>query len=588
MKMIEKIIDTALNGENMILRAPSGFGKTITVLTATIPILEKIEDKKMLWLCRTHRENNRVIEEIKKIKNLPNAINAITIEARVKLCIKDMDKSLKKDHEAFSILCSEMKKQGKCEYYDKRSIEKMEIPQICGTKEIIELCRREAVCPYEVVKEKAATRRIIIANYNYILIPQMFKTLNLKLKDTILVVDEAHNLPEIAINMEVEKLTIKGLEETILEMEREGLTHEINVIEKLMKIIVKENVEAALEKDYIRNIIEGEGYNLEDLTLKLITEGNRVRRKLAREGKNPISHIHHVGKFLRKLQNVMEKEEYAIFSGNNELWIECFDATNTLRKIYNIFNATISMSGTIDEKYGELIGLEKYNYEEVTYANSRRNTLSIIVENVSTEYEERSPKMYRKINEYIFMIAENFKRGIGIFTASYEVLEGLIEAGIRNLMKPMYIEDPNEDSKTIEWKIEAYKEKAREEGAIYMGVCGGRASEGEDFPGREMDIVLLVGIPFPEPSIRIKKRNEYYMKKFGDKGKLYGYILPAIWKASQAAGRVIRGPEDKGVIVYMDGRYKKYCDLLPEWLKPSKIVNEPEQLKEEITLFFTP
>ncbi|MEM2813556.1 MAG: ATP-dependent DNA helicase [Candidatus Methanomethylicia archaeon] len=587
-ELIEKVMDTILNGENIILRAPSGFGKTITVLTAIIPILEKLEDNRVIWLCRTHRENNRVIEEIKKIKNIPNTINAITLEARTKMCIKSLDKDLKKDHEAFSILCSELRRQRRCEYYDKKKIEGIEIPQVCGVKELIEICEKNNVCPYEVAKREASIRRILIANYNYMLIPQIMKTLNLKLKNSILIVDEAHNLPEIAVNMEMEKITIRGLEETIIEMEREDLIQEIEIIEQLMKIIVKEsNVEVVIEKDRLKRAIEEVCGNLSDIALKLITEGDRIRHRLAKEGKKPISHIHHLGKFLKKFQSIVEKEEYAVFSGNSEMWIECFDPSNILRKIYGTFNATISMSGTIDEKYGELIGIQKYKYVKTTYTNSK-NILPIIVENVSTDYEERSLEMYQKINEYIFILSENTKMGIGVFTASYKVLEGLIEAGIKKLMKPIYIEEQNEDPRTSEWKIEAYKEKARNEGAIYLGVCGGRASEGEDFPGREMDIVLLVGIPFPEPSIRIDKKNEYYEKRFGEKGKLYSYILPAIWKASQAAGRAIRGHEDKGIVVYLDRRYKRYIDLLPEWLKPRKIIKEPEQLKEEVIFFFTP
>lgn len=587
-ELIEKVMDTVLSGENIILRAPSGFGKTITILTALIPILERIEDNRVIWLCRTHRENNRVIEEIKKIKNIPNTINAITLEARTKMCIKSLEKDLKKDHEAFSILCSELRRQRKCEYYDKEKIEGIKIPQICGVKELIEICEKNNVCPYEVAKREASIRRILIANYNYMLIPQIIKTLNLKLRNSILVVDEAHNLPEIAVNMEIEKITIKGLEETLIEMEKENLTQEIEIVKQLMKVIIKEsNMEVVLEKDYLKRTIEEIYGDLSDVTLKLITEGDKIRHRLAREGKKPISHIYHLGKFLKKLQNIIGREEYAIFSGNNEMWIECFDPSSILRKVYSMFNATVSMSGTIDEKYGELIGIQRYRYVKTTYTNSK-NILSIIVENVSTDYEERSLKMYQKINEYIFILAENIKRGIGIFTASYEVLNGLIKAGVKNLMKPMYIEEQNEDPRTSEWKIEAYKEKARDEGAIYLGVCGGRASEGEDFPGKEMDIVLLVGIPFPEPSIRIYKKNEYYEKRFGEKGKLYSYILPAIWRASQAAGRVIRGHEDRGIVVYLDRRYKRYIELLPEWLKPKKVVKEPEQLKEEIIFFLTP
>ena len=586
LEAIKEVMEIVTLKGHLILRAPSGFGKTITILTATLPILERETNWKMIWLCRTNRENNRVIDEMRKISNIPSNINAMAIEARAKLCIKDIGQDLRKDHEAFSILCSEMKKQGKCEYYNKLRIENVKLPQICGVKELMEVCERNDACPYEVAKRRISNTRIIVANYNYILMPQILKTLNTKLDNSILVIDEAHNLPEIATEMEMEKITLRGLNETTLEMIREGVEEYKWITDEIIRVIEGNEEVKVVDKNYLKIILEERCGDLNQLASSLIKIGDHIRRKIARDGGKPVSHVHHLGKFLMKFYETLGKEEYEIFSGNGEMWIECFDPSKMVRRMYKMFRATISMSGTINESYGELIGLENYRYREVSYIE-RRNILTILVPNVTTDYDARGPKMYQKICEYISIVAENINTGIGVFTASYEVLEGLLNAGIRSIRKPMYIESRNESPKINEWKIEEYKRMAKTGGAIYVGVCGGRASEGEDFPGEEMDIVLLVGIPFPEPSIRMQKRNEYYEKRFGENGSLYSYIIPAIWKAAQAAGRVIRGPEDRGAVVYLDERYKRYIKLLPEWLKPRKIVREPEQLKEELTLFLT-
>jgi DNA excision repair protein ERCC-2 len=400
------------------------------------------------------------------------------------------------------------------------------------------------------------------------------------------VVDEAHNLPEVATEMEIEKVTVRGLDETSLEMMREGVEEYKWIIDEMLKVMEKSGEDRVVDKIYLKNVLEEKCGSLSQLASTLIKIGDNVRRRIARSGGKPVSHIHHLGRFLMKLHETLGKDEYELFSGNGEMWIECFDPSNIVKRMYKMFRATISMSGTINENYGELVGLENYRYIEVSYIE-KGNTLPILVPNVTTDYDMRGPKMYQKICEYISIVAENINTGIGVFTASYEVLEGLLNAGIRSIRKPMYIESRNESPKINEWKIEEYKRMAKTGGAVYVGVCGGRASEGEDFPGEEMDIVLLVGIPFPEPSIRMRKRNEYYEKRFGENGSLYSYIIPSIWKAAQAAGRVIRGPEDRGAIIYLDERYKRYIKLLPEWLRPRKIVREPEQLKEELTLFFT-
>ena len=50
-----------------------------------------------------------------------------------------------------------------------------------------------------------------------------------------------------------------------------------------------------------------------------------------------------------------------------------------------------------------------------------------------------------------------------------------------------------------------------------------------------------------------------------EKARTYGYILPAVWSAVQAAGRAVRGPEDRAIVLLADDRYKRLRRLLPRW-----------------------
>jgi DNA excision repair protein ERCC-2 len=80
-----------------------------------------------------------------------------------------------------------------------------------------------------------------------------------------------------------------------------------------------------------------------------------------------------------------------------------------------------------------------------------------------------------------------------------------------------------------------------------------------------------VGVPYAEPTPRVKAQIDYYEKCFPGLGREYGYILPAMKKASQAAGRPIRTLEDKGAIVFLDYRFStNYCrNFLPSWITNS-------------------
>ena len=103
---------------------------------------------------------------------------------------------------------------------------------------------------------------------------------------------------------------------------------------------------------------------------------------------------------------------------------------------------------------------------------------------------------------------------------------------------------------------------------MLLGVLGGRNSEGEDYPGDEMETVVIVGVPYARPNPKETVRIEYFESQFPQKGRLYGYQLPALRSASQAAGRSVRKLEDRGAIVFLDDRYATpLCKrLLPNWI----------------------
>jgi DNA excision repair protein ERCC-2 len=99
---------------------------------------------------------------------------------------------------------------------------------------------------------------------------------------------------------------------------------------------------------------------------------------------------------------------------------------------------------------------------------------------------------------------------------------------------------------------------------------GGRISEGMDFPAEELEIALIVGIPYPKPSARQRALQQYYDIKFR-KGWEYIVEAPTARKLLQSIGRLIRDEKDKGVAVILDKRaprFKKYIKDLKESKDP--------------------
>ena len=66
-----------------------------------------------------------------------------------------------------------------------------------------------------------------------------------------------------------------------------------------------------------------------------------------------------------------------------------------------------------------------------------------------------------------------------------------------------------------------------------------------------MNSVVIVGVPFAEPTPKIKAQIDYFEKHYPGQGREYGYVIPAIKKASQAAGRPMRTLEDRAAMIFL-------------------------------------
>ena len=215
---------------------------------------------------------------------------------------------------------------------------------------------------------------------------------------------------------------------------------------------------------------------------------------------------------------------------------------------------------------------------------SEHNVQGFIIDKLSTKLADRTPENYDKMCEVIAEAANNTPANTGVFTASYIVLKGLLDAGIQTYInKPFFNETTKMTSTSNDRMVDEYKRLADKGGAVLMGVLGGRSSEGADFPGAQMNTCVIVGIPYARPTTRIESQIGYLDEQFYKKGREYGYIIPAIRRAAQAAGRPIRSINDRGLIIFLDYRFSQpYTSrFLPAWLKQNTQLLEYEHGKIE-------
>jgi DNA excision repair protein ERCC-2 len=319
--------------------------------------------------------------------------------------------------------------------------------------------------------------------------------------------------------------------------------------------------------------------------------GILIKKSLLADGKFPRSSIYTMGYFMLKWHETANDQSYTNLVSryvskegipSARLEIVALDPSKTTLPVFSSVYASVIMSGTLQpmEAYVKITGLPEDTV--ITILPSpfpKEHILPLISCGVTTAMEKRTPEMYKKITQKLKEIVANTPANTGIFVPSFQVLNALLASGLKNgLNKSLYCEHRNMTSRENEGMVAEFKERSKHAGAVLLGVQGGRSSEGVDFPGDEMNSVAIVGLPYAEPTPKVKAQIDYFENRFPGCGREYGYVLPAMKKASQAAGRPIRTPDDKGAMIFLDHRFSSaYCRrFLPAWIQENLEIVQDE------------
>ena len=619
-ELIEFIEACVAENLNCVVESPTGSGKTIAVLTAVLKKARK-EGKKIIYVARTHEQCDRVIEELKAVyKKLDeesdmqksedeksreeNFAKGISLKAKKELCLHEIIREKIVDLEEAYFACSVLKREGKCSYY-KNFLEKdFELSEPLFSNEIKEQCRILEACPYEVSRELAKQSNVIACSYLYIFVPEIRKnflsSIEAELGDSIVIVDEAHNLAKLGVEIKSAVLRKTSVDRAREEAIENGLSEISDFLKELSDFMEKNRAEEKeCESSLIFEIVRDIGM-VDDMLLY----GEDIRERKLMLGKRPRSFIYSVANFLAYWLSIASSESnaYAFFISEEEskrtgkkiprFEILCLDPRKACEEIFDNAYLTIAMSGTLTpvKDFCEIVGIKNYKSISLPSPFPEDNIIALADPSITTLGSMRSSEMYNRIADKISALSRVIPGNFLVFFPSYVVLESVLEKGI-NVDKELFTEKQDMSSSENNAMIKKFK-KSRN--AILLGVQQGRNSEGQDFPGEEANAVILVGIPYAIKSPKIEAQIRYYNRVYNNKkwlrysiGEYYGYFLPAYRALNQAAGRAHRKLSDKAAIVFLERRVafdKKVLVNISPWIREKlKITANPER---ELARFF--
>lgn len=587
------------HGSTLFVSAPTGTGKTVSVLFPAIRALGGERCEKVFYFTPKATTAMAARDTLDDIAKSGAKIRALIMHSKERLCKN-------------GLVCRE--RRGKC----KNSVQNKladavlalynEDITVISADKISEISEKYTVCPHELALSYAELCDVVILDINYLFDPEVYikRFFNQK-RDYAFLIDEAHNLPERAreiysADLSEEDIISPAISPTInqhspIKAEAQATAKEIY---DLFYPYLKDNVffddegnekSAAHISDLptkLYNILE----NLDKVTENAIFDAAVAKDENAEEREKLLKeYSRNIKRFYNALLRFDSSYELFVFLEEKQIKMRCFclDPAREISKRLKIGSGAVFFSGTLSPiyYYKSVLGGERRAEVIETPSPFDSGQLSVsIMDKISTRYSERE----RTLEAVCRAIAATVSARRGnymIYSPSFAYSEALSKRFSEKYPKIKVLTQRRDMTKREKDAFLAEFKKVDKSYLVGFSVLGGIYSEGVDFSGESLIGAIIVGIGIPQLSYEREAIAAYYQDKL-EEGKEFAYIYPGINKVLQAAGRVIRGEEDRGAIVLIDDRFDDplYKKVMPRLWSGMEFIGEPKALRERLDSFW--
>ncbi len=447
------------------------------------------------------------------------------------------------------------------------------------------------VCPYEMLLLAAQKSDVVVVNYHHLfdeeIRNQLYGSLGIEPHEILLLIDEAHNCGEVMQG--VMNVAVSGPALAQAERELFGLRKYMKQAAAVTQIIrnitvfmqgLRNSHEAEDWFDpsiFDRMVVRGSLYrDMSEVVDDLMQISEYIREKNRTAGEYAPTAIETLTAFMLRLScSASDPGFLTIYRRDGDeilLEVRNIDPSDRLRELAGSHYCCILISGTLSP----VESFRRYYFGDLpvrtcTLPNvfPRSHRMVLCAGDITTAFSMRQNRENtERIVQYITSFA-GLKGNLAVYFPSYQILEtyaGLLEDRLasRNLIvEPKDARGAGELLKTF------LSLPSRGSSGILFAVCGGKWSEGLDYRGELLAGAMVIGLPLA-PYNRVRQMTmDYYRHKFGADGEFISYTLPALNRAQQAIGRVLRSPEDRGVLVFGEKRFlePRVRAGLPPWIR---------------------
>lgn len=580
------VYQTICYKRKLFIQAPTGVGKTISTVFPAVKAVGEQKADKIFYL--TAKTITRTVAEdtFALLRENGLACKSVTLTAKEKICPLEETKC-NPEHCPYA--------KGHFSRINDAIYDLLTAKDCFDRETILAYAEKHSVCPFEMSLDMSLFSDAVICDYNYLFDPyarlKRFFAEGVR-GPYLFLIDEAHNLVERGRDM----YSADMIKEDFLELKKLVKPYHTGLdsyVERCNKELLR------LKK--LTGTQETASYGqfaalLSRLHGKLNTyleehEDSPIREQL-------LDFYFQAGRYLDVNERI--DENYVTYTqlledGRFQIRQFCVNPSGQLAACMDCGVSSILFSATFlpIQYYKQLLGGTQDDFEVYAKTAFSKEQLKVLIgSDVTSRYTRRSETEYRNIAAYIHAVVSERAGNYMVFCPSHLFLEHVYDA----YMEAYYEEE------TVECIIqeEYMNEQAREaflarfsgcslqedwERRIHMpievesrsivGFCvlGGIFSEGIDLKGESLIGAIIVGTGLPQVCLEREILREYFDKE-GKNGFDYAYRYPGMNKVLQAAGRVIRTTEDRGVVTLLDDRFSQaaYQKMFPrEWEHPKSV-----------------
>lgn len=559
-------------GKKLFAQAPTGVGKTVSVLFPAIKSLHG-KNSKIFYLTAKSTTKTIAFNTVKIMHEKGLRLRTAVITAKDKICFME-------ERKCEPEYCPYAKG-----YYDKLNIplrETLKNDCLYDREFIEDLAKKHELCPFELSLDLAYMSDIVICDYNYYFDPRVGlqrEDIFNKDKDIVLI-DEAHNLEDRARDMYSPEIIKEVFYEVYKRMKTEkSLRKELYNINRKFIDIRKSIGKAQILQGPPEELINA----LRKFTVKAEKYFNENKGEKVPE---ELTDIYFQSVFFIKISEIADDNFcYYADKTNNITRVKLFliDPSQILKEIQKKARSSIFFSATLTplKYFRYMLGGDEDDHILRISSPFRRENLNLMISSdISMKYTLRDSNI-EKACEYINTLITERKGNYLVFFPSYHFMnkvystyETLYDTSSITLQCRGIEED---DQKEITDRFE------NERNVVVFTVVGGVFSEGIDLPLDKLIGAVIIGTGIPQISFERNIIKAFFDDKM-KAGYDFAYKYPGFNKVLQSAGRVIRTEEDKGTVLLIDSRFCQhtYLKLFPDHWKHYKRIYSPEEIKNNL------